>query len=399
MKCPNCLDAESSGSDEVEEEPPAGPSGSSATTVTQPQRKITPRCKHGPNGMCSLCLPLNTPAPNTLSGSTGTGGAAGTAETPTIRCRNHGPHGSCIDCVIAREGRKHKIVSQKAPHIPAISMDRRAAQAFLSIVQISGFSQHRVGILYGQVLPQGTKVDVIYEPPQESFLGGAKLLPDPRAQLVDKLADMLGLEKVGIVFSHPRTKKAEIPLTGRELQMCTDVMRTIDNNKVRKGFVVVTLVRDDKTQNPMFEPFQLSDLLFQLAVENVIAPAQNTDSKLMTTHPVIVEGSETQAADVHFFLMSIAIQEHQGPFRADFPIENRHIPQFDRDLANYLLERKHMPYPQRLSDFHCLLFLTKFLDIKSDFAPLCQAIIDRDDATFDGFSVIFEHIIENARRS
>jgi nuclear protein localization protein 4 homolog len=47
------------------------------------------------------------------------------------------------------------------------------------------------------------KVECLYEPPQETSPEGFQLLDDPKEEIVDELANLLGLKKVGWIFAHP----------------------------------------------------------------------------------------------------------------------------------------------------------------------------------------------------
>ena len=56
--------------------------------------------------------------------------------------------------------------------------------------------------MYPEV-PLGIKAVVcaIYEPPQESSRDHLKILPDPRAEIVDEIAAQMGLRRVGWIFT------------------------------------------------------------------------------------------------------------------------------------------------------------------------------------------------------
>lgn len=45
------------------------------------------------------------------------------------------------------------------------------------------------------------KVVAIYEPPQESSRDSIRLLPDDREEIVDQIAEQLGLRRVGWIFT------------------------------------------------------------------------------------------------------------------------------------------------------------------------------------------------------
>ncbi len=395
MRCPNCpTDEDDEEGGEEADGPPAQAaaaaaaaaaanpsSASSASSASKKNPFFTSRCKHGPYGMCTLCLPPKTDEDDE---------PAAAAVAPA-RCRNHGPHGSCIDCISAKEGRKHKITSQKSPHVPATSIDRKAAQTFNEFLVGTQFTHQRCGVLYGRVIEgSGTRADVIYEPPQVGSEDGFMLLDDPGLAQVDKLAELLGLERVGVILSRPRKNKP-VPLTGSELRSALTIQGSLPA-RLRKGFVVVATMPDSKN-NLTFEAYQLSDQVSKMFREGIVAAEQTSSTSLITTSPVLVEASETTTPDAHFFVCPIAIMDHVGQFRMGFPIENRPLPQEHAALGQSLRGSKNLPFPQRVCDFHLLLYLaSKHLDMDTDIPPLCKAIVDRDDKACDGFKLIIESI-------
>jgi nuclear protein localization family protein 4 len=65
-----------------------------------------------------------------------------------------------------------------------------------------------MGWLYGYYsedpnFPDGVRVNVeaIYEPPQIGSMQGAQALDDPNRTKVDMIAESLGLERVGYIFT------------------------------------------------------------------------------------------------------------------------------------------------------------------------------------------------------
>lgn len=380
MRCPNCpTEDEEDGDEDAEPAAAAAAPAAASGAAAKKNPFFTSRCKHGPYGMCTLCLPPKTDEDDEP------------ASAAPAKCRNHGPHGSCIDCISAKEGRKHKITSQKSPHVPATSIDRKAAQTFNEFLVGTQFTHQRCGVLYGRVIEgSGTRADVIYEPPQVGSEDGFMLLDDPALAQVDKLAELLGLERVGVILSRPRKNKP-VPLTGSELRSALTVQGSLPA-RLRKGFVVVTTMPDSKN-NLAFEAYQLSDQVSKMFREGIVATEQTNQASLITTSPVLVEASETTTPDAHFFVCPIAIMDHVGQFRMGFPIENRPLPQDHSALGQSLRSTKNLPFPQRVCDFHLLLYLaSKHLDMETDIPPLCKAIVDRDDKACDGFKLIIESI-------
>ena len=49
--------------------------------------------------------------------------------------------------------------------------------------------------------------------------------------------------------------------------------------------------------------------------------------------PVIVAGKDVKEVDNDYFLIPVKIMDHEGPFSANFPIENRLLPQGKSDAC------------------------------------------------------------------
>lgn len=112
------------------------------------------------------------------------------------------------------------------------------------------------------------------------------------------------------------------------------------------------------------------------------------DNKL----PVIVAGKDVAEVDNDFFLCPVNILDHQGPFSCTFPVENRLLGQGKPELRTHLQKNSGIPYVEKLSDFHVLLFLTKHLDT-ADIALLSEAVRDKKPV-LDGYKVIIDSIAD-----
>ena len=67
----------------------------------------------------------------------------------------------------------------------------------------------------------------------------------------------------------------------------------------------------------------------------------------------------------------------QGLLSVGFPIENRGSPVGMSALRSHLDRTKHLNFVKRISDFHLLLKLATFLDVKADVpcaSPSCMCI-------------------------
>ena len=64
----------------------------------------------------------------------------------------------------------------------------------------------------------------------------------------------------------------------------------------------------------------------------------------------------------------------QGPLSVGFPIENRGSPVSMSALRTHLERMKHLTFVRRISDFHLLLKLASFLDVKADMATIAACV-------------------------
>lgn len=64
----------------------------------------------------------------------------------------------------------------------------------------------------------------------------------------------------------------------------------------------------------------------------------------------------------------------QGPLSTEFPIENRNTPVTMRALRNHLDPKKNLPFVKRISDFHMLLLVARFLDVNAYVPALAQCV-------------------------
>lgn len=94
-------------------------------------------------------------------------------------------------------------------HVDYVSfMNFKELSKFVGHWQRGGCMEQRMAYLYGYFsedpnYPQGVRVNVeaIYDPPQISEVGGCLELDDPGLHKVDILANTLGLERVGLIFT------------------------------------------------------------------------------------------------------------------------------------------------------------------------------------------------------
>eukprot|EP01102_Stenamoeba_stenopodia_P021774 TRINITY_DN8870_c0_g1_i1.p1 TRINITY_DN8870_c0_g1~~TRINITY_DN8870_c0_g1_i1.p1 ORF type:complete len:428 (+),score=105.28 TRINITY_DN8870_c0_g1_i1:111-1394(+) len=289
---------------------------------------------------------------------------------PRVPCPNHGPKGSCVKC-LSRD--IIRIKQQEKPTISGVSFAHKAAEMFQEYVRDFGFSVQRVGILYGNVDEAGwVNVEVIFEPSQEATANNCLVISTPQDEaLVDSLAGLLGLERVGFIVAHTNS---EVTLSSGELMQAVELLKKTQ----AKNFVAVTvsLGEEGATQ---FEAFQISDQFIELYDDEHFLPPEEPKF-VKFKEPVFVGPKETTNVESDFFLTPISIKDHAGELTKGFPVENRQLPQDQAALKRFLSERKNKAYVERIADFHLLYFLTQFLGI-TEVQPLAEAVRTKDNIT------------------
>ena len=81
--------------------------------------------------------------------------------------------------------------------------------------------------------------------------------------------------------------------------------------------------------------------------------------------------------------------EMQGPLSATFPIENRNTPVTMRALKNHLDRARSLPFVKRISDFHLLLLLARFLDVNAD-VPALAVCVQTQTAVPEGYRLLID---------
>ena len=82
----------------------------------------------------------------------------------------------------------------------------------------------------------------------------------------------------------------------------------------------------------------------------------------------------------------------QGPLSVVFPIDNRGSPVGMSELRSHLNRTKHMmTFAKPISDFHLLLKLATFLDVKADVPPLA-ACVKTQSRVPEGYQLLIESL-------
>ncbi|WOL15855.1 NPL4-like protein isoform X1 [Canna indica] len=300
-----------------------------------------------------------------------------------------------IDDLIARQVR---VARQESPHCAAASFDRDAANAFqLYVADTLAFAIKRAGFLYGRVRPadRSVAVDFIYEPPQHGSEDAVSLFRDPDEEaLVEAIAAGLGMRRVGFVFTQAVGRKAgtaEYTMSGREVLQAAQMHAEVGIPEWVTA-VVKLQVGEDGATDVHFEAFQMSDTCVRLFKEGWFVSEFGEDDDPGVSRmkkDVVVSGKDTKQVDNDFFLVLVKISDHQGPLSSSFPIENRISILTLKALRSHLDRTKRLPFVKRISDFHLLLLLSRYLDVNADVPALAECV-QKQASVPEGYQLLIE---------
>ncbi|KAL1825891.1 hypothetical protein DCAR_0314086 [Daucus carota subsp. sativus] len=298
---------------------------------------------------------------------------------PAVKAAPAGSFGKkmTMDDLIAKQMR---VSRQENPHCEMVSFDRDTANVFQSYVnETMAFGVKRGGLMYGVVTEEGkVEVDFIYEPPQQGGEEGLVLMRDEgEERIVDAIALGLGMRRVGFIFTQTLSQsKFDYTLSSREVLQAAELQGESELKEWVTA-VVKLKVNEDGGADVHFEAFQMSDTCIKLFKEGWFETdiKDGDDPKLSKMKKDVVVGvKDTKEVDNDFFLVVVKISDHQGPLSSTFPIENRNAPVTLRALKSHLDRTKNLPFVKRISDFHLLLLVARFLDVNADVPALAQCV-------------------------
>ncbi|XP_064627642.1 nuclear protein localization protein 4 homolog [Lineus longissimus] len=277
-------------------------------------------CRHGPQGKCLHCVPLepydeaylksrDPPIKflsfhsyiRKLTGGVDKGKFA-TLENLSCKikpgCTEHlpWPGGICTKC----QPNAVTLKTQKYRHVDYINFENPViVERFLNYWRFTG--NQRIGILYGRYephkdVPLGIKATVaaIYEPPQKNAPNSVELLEDENEGIVDSIAESLGLIRVGWIFTDlvaDDLKKGTVKcfrgsvdshfLSAEECIMAAEFQNKYPNpcklssdGHFGSKFVTV-LVTGDTNNQIHFEGYQVSDQCMALVRDDCLVPTRD----------------------------------------------------------------------------------------------------------------------------
>jgi nuclear protein localization family protein 4 len=338
---------------------------------------------HPPNAKCNNCLP-----------------PAAISYKMNLSCTNHlpFPKAMCNKCmppsaIIKRQGYRHVDYAQ--------FQNSKEMFSFVNYwTQTLQRQERRMGLVYGYYAEDpdyrsGVRaiVEAIYEPPQHGDISSAEFLADEHEFKIDALAQALGLERIGWIFTsidpHSVLTSHEVRLTSRLQQV--HIVEHETGYKVSKFITIV--LRPNKTNNDEIAPdvYMVSDQAQALEKDEVFGEP-TTRKEIPVREPLdsndilpslVVEGKPVKSVQPEFFVVNVAHgQPKDNKFavikHAEFPVENRMSPQKPGDIRTYLNKYKKEPSYQKFADFHLLVYIMKLIDIETA-CVVAQQVRDEKD--------------------
>ncbi|KAG5231813.1 NPL4 protein [Salix suchowensis] len=282
-----------------------------------------------------------------------------------------------MDDLIAKQMR---VTRQENPHCDSVSFDRDCANAFQHYVSETLAFAVKRGQFHIRAAAAGTE-DILM------------LLRDSdEEKLVEAIAAGLGMRRVGFIFTQSITQdNKDYTLSNREVLQAAE-LHAESGLKEWVTAVVKLDVNEDGGADVHFEAFQMSDMCIRLFKEGWFETEirEDADPKLSIMKKDVVVGSkDVKEVDNDFFLVVVKILDHLGPLSSTFPIENRIAQVQMRALRSHLDRAKNLPFVKRISDFHLLLFLARFLDLNSDVPALAECVLAQT-AVPEGYQLLIE---------
>ncbi|KAI0982894.1 hypothetical protein GJ496_009508 [Pomphorhynchus laevis] len=355
-------------------------------------------------------------------------------------CTTHPPwpRGICTRC----QPSGMMLQQQKFRHVDNIMFENSMiADRFLDYWRQSG--TQRIGFLFGSYeyyenVPLGIRavVKFIYEPPQVSDSDSIELLEDCNVNIVDSIANKLGMIRVGWIFTDLLTAKENDGsagpvqcvrggdkdlhlLSAQECIMAATFQQQLPNkcrfaqNGLYGSKFVTVVVTGDKDNNINFEGYQVSNQCTSLVRENCLVPTVDApelacireSSSKQYVPDVLYKQKDDFGNDVtklarplpvEYLLIDVptafAVQTvHSLPgYKYDFPIENRSSIQIFQNLDSFLKYfRSFEPdeYLDMFLNFHFLLFLAsnEWLSLAEHMDDLLYAVRNKDQDAITKF--------------
>jgi nuclear protein localization family protein 4 len=293
------------------------------------------------------------------------------------------------------------------------AVNQMELDSFQSYLREFDFRICRVGFLYGSyelvegmdkktpLGSAGCKVNVafIYEPPQSGDELHFELNDSDEAQAeverAEKLAGMLGVQRVGWIFSTP-PREDGFQLNCEEIIMAGELQLEAAQGVEDTSFVTIKATVNDKGETSV-DAFQVSRQAMEMCAEGALEPSSKPGfCKVSSTFTAIVEGKEAKEIDNNFMLSNVPITFlTESKFVSSFPKRNRDGRAQTHDEVRKQLSKSGTngwTFTDLLSDFQLLLYLTEFLDMDSIILGVASSIVEKRDVD-DGYKIMVSSLV------
>lgn len=201
----------------------------------------------------------------------------------------------------------------------------------------------------------------------EDVYDAAVLLQYEKEKQVLKVAEWLGLQPIGWIFTYPETNRHDkdgLPVFGQDVKTAAQLQALNMKNLGRtEGARYITLAMDEATGAT--EAFQLSDVAVQMTAEGVLAGDQK-GRFMETATPVLVDGKETTTVDSVLCLVNTALLSHVGSYADGYPSAVKKTGGFTKKvkkrISAALLSHDDAALLENLCNFALLVALSERLE-------------------------------------
>ncbi|XP_033108064.1 nuclear protein localization protein 4 homolog [Anneissia japonica] len=346
------------------------------------------------------------------------------------------PEGICTNC----QPSPVTLDRQMYRHVDNVMFENGSViDHFLEYWRKTGFQ--RIGYMLGRYdihkdVPLGIKaiVSTIYEPPQRATANSVELLLDPKNETLDRIANKLGLRKVGWIFTdlipedlnkgtvkHTRNMDAHF-LSAEECIMAANFQNQYSNpcnaatDRYFGSKFVTCIITGDVDNQIHPECYQVSNQCMALVRDNCLIPTKDApelgyirESTQEQYVPDVFYNEKDSYGNVlkklarplpvEFLLLDVPSGFSKDPIYAfngrnaanHFPIENRSDIGEIQDLSSLSKYMKQFPsseFLQAMSDFHLLIYLATFemFPLKEHMELLLDAMKTQDKRLADEWS-------------
>lgn len=420
------------------------------------RKKDSQLCRHGDNSKCINCVPLEPwdkavqegrdPPIKHLSfhcyirklTSGVDRGKFANMEDLSCRikpgCTDHSPwpKGICTKC----QPSAITLARQPYRHVDNVMFeDQEIVNRFIEGWRRSG--EQRFGYLIGRYeeftdVPLGIRaiVSAIYEPLQINGRYSLELLEDSLDNEVKDVSALLGLRKVGWIFtdlepegtngkvSYKRNVNTHI-LSAEECIMAADFQNQFPNpcNLSKTSYFgskfLTVCVSGDENNQICLKGYQVSNQCMALVRDNCLVPTLDApelgyvrESTAEQYVPDVFYKTKDEYGDVtrlarplplEYLIIELTTSTPIKPNpllpggNGHFPITNRELQNFNT-LSDYLREQSGVPFLSYMADFHLLLFLYRAeselgIDFKPFLPELCHAVSTGNRPVADAWKV------------